>query len=457
MFHEQSQSDEALFKRLTPTKKGKREFSEVMLRRLRKLGIDADKPADLTPEEASRFARLDIDPETITWRRVVDTCDRYLRGIIAGNGPAEKGRTRETGFDITVASEVMAALALASDLGDLRLRLQRCVVASNFNGDPITTDDLGVSGAMTALMRDAVQPTMMQTLEGTPVFVHAGPFANIAHGNSSIIADRLALKLVGEDGYVLTEAGFGSDIGVEKFFNIKCRASGLLPDCAVIVSTVRSLKMHGGGPKVTAGAPIPDAYREENLDLLSKGICNLEKQIEIIRQFGVPAVVVVAQGFGCTQAERDLVCERAVAAGASRAVDAAYYSHGGEGAVDLANAVIETCETDKADFRWVLGLAGAVALLRSHVGPKCCVCLCVGSGGRGAGCSCFSVRGCLQSLAVSVFHRRVPTQGSPILRRARRQAPVRGQHAHRREDPHDCAEGVRRRRHRAVAPGQGAD
>ncbi len=197
-----------------------------------------------------RFARLDIDPSTITWQRVYDTCDRFLRKITVGQSDTEKGRTRETAFDITVASEIMAVLALTSDLRDMRDRLGRIVVAASRAGDPVTAEDLGVAGALAVLMKDAVRPTLMQTLEGTPVFVHAGPFANIAHGNSSVIADRLALKLVGEEGIVVTEAGFGADIGMEKFFNIKCRASGLVPDAVVLVATTRALKMHGGGPKV---------------------------------------------------------------------------------------------------------------------------------------------------------------------------------------------------------------
>lgn len=192
-----------------------------MFKRLKKLGIDKENPDELTAEEKAKFARLDIDPDTITWQRVIDTNDRMLRGITVGQGPAEKGHTRETGFDITVASEIMAVLALTTSLVDMRERLGNMVVAHSKAGEPVTTDDLGLGGALTVLMKDAIWPTLMQTLEKTPVFVHAGPFANIAHGNSSIIADQMALKLVGEDGYVVTEAGFGSDIGFEKFCNIK--------------------------------------------------------------------------------------------------------------------------------------------------------------------------------------------------------------------------------------------
>ena len=291
MFHESQQSDEALFKRLCPAdKEGNRTFVPAMLKRLQKLGIDKTDPNDLTEEEISRFARLDIDPETITWRRVVDTNDRMLRGIVVGTGPKEKGFNRETGFDITVASEIMAVLALTTSLADMRERFGRIVVATNKAGEAVTCEDLGVAGAMTVLMKDAIKPTLMQTLEGTPAFVHAGPFANIAHGNSSIIADKIALKLA---DYVVTESGFGADIGMEKFFDIKCRYSGLIPHCVVLVATVRALKMHGGGPKVTPGRPLAPEYTEENLELLEAGLPNLQAHIENALSFGIPVVVAV--------------------------------------------------------------------------------------------------------------------------------------------------------------------
>lgn len=189
---------------------------------------------------------------------MLDTCDRFLRQVVVGVAATEKGKTRTTGFDITVASEIMAILALTTSLADMRERLGRIVIGLDRAGNPVTADDLGVGGALAVLMKDAIMPTLMQTVEGTPVFVHAGPFANIAHGNSSIIADQMALKLAGEDGYVVTEAGFGADIGMEKFFNIKCRTSGLTPQCVVLVSTIRALKMHGGGPNVVAGQPVHD-------------------------------------------------------------------------------------------------------------------------------------------------------------------------------------------------------
>src|SRR3984957_3787860 len=279
MFHEKSADDTQMFERLCPpAKDGTRKFSPVMLRRLRKLGISKTDPNALTPEERSRFARLDIDPETITWRRVTDTNDRMLRQITIGQGPEEKGFTRVTGYDIAVASEIMAILALTTSLTDMRERLGAMVIGTSRAGEPVTADDLGTGGALTVLMKDAIYPNLMQTLEGTPAFVHAGPFANIAHGNSSIVADQIALKLVGPEGYVLTEAGFGADIGMEKFCNIKCRYSGLAPNCVVLVATVRALKMHGGGPKVVAGQPLSHDYLEENLPLLEKGGANLGKR-----------------------------------------------------------------------------------------------------------------------------------------------------------------------------------
>ena len=293
MFHEGDMDDATLYKRLVPGAGAKRRFTGTMLRRLKKLGIDKTNPDDLTPEEICRFVRLDIDPATITWRRVMDTNDRMLREITIGEGPQEKGRERVTGFDITVASEIMAILALTTGLHDMRERLGRMVVALNKQGEPVTAEDIGCAGALAVLMKDAIKPTLMQTLEGTPALVHAGPFANIAHGNSSIVADQIALKLVGEDGYVLTEAGFGADIGMEKFFDIKCRYSGLVPNCVVLVATVRALKMHGGGPKVVAGKVLDAAYTQENLELLEAGCSNLMVHVRNARRFGVPVVVAV--------------------------------------------------------------------------------------------------------------------------------------------------------------------
>jgi formyltetrahydrofolate synthetase len=350
MLHEkQTADDQVLFDRLCPVAKdGSRRFTGVMLRRMKNLGIDKSDPNQLTPEERSRFARLDIDASTITWRRVLDTNDRMLRQITIGQGPEEKGFTRTTGFDMAVASEIMAVLALATSLGDMRERLGRMVIGANKNGEPVTADDLGVGGALTVLMKDTLMPNLMQTIEGTPAFVHAGPFANIAHGNSSIVADQIALKLAGPDGYVLTEAGFGADMGMEKFFDIKCRYSGLVPDCVVLVATIRALKMHGGGPKVVAGQPLAHAYLEENLDLLEKGCSNLIRHIGNARSFGIPVVVAVNRFKNDTDAEVELVRKLSIAAGAEDAVRSNHWAEGGLGAVDLGKAVIAACQKPRA-------------------------------------------------------------------------------------------------------------
>ena len=316
-----------------------------MLRRLKKLGISQEKFSDaelLTEEERSQFVRLDIDPEAVSWRRVLDVNDRFLRGITTGQAATEKGHTRATGFDISVASEIMAVLALTTSLKDMRERLGAMVVASSKEtGTPVTADDLGVGGALTVLMRDAIEPTLMQTLEATPVLVHAGPFANIAHGNSSVLADDVGLKLVGEKGFVVTEAGFGADIGLEKFVNIKCRASGLLPDAAVLVATVRALKMHGGGPPVTAGKPLDKAYTQEDVGLVTKGCENLVRHIANCRAFGLPVVVAINKFATDSDAELAAVKVAAEAAGAAKAVVCEHHAKGGEGAVDLARALIE--------------------------------------------------------------------------------------------------------------------
>ncbi|XP_048210243.1 monofunctional C1-tetrahydrofolate synthase, mitochondrial [Perognathus longimembris pacificus] len=339
ILHENTQTDKALYNRLVPLVNGVRKFSDIQLARLKKLGINKTDPSTLTEEEVSKFSRLNIDPATITWQRVLDTNDRFLRKITIGQASTEKGCSRQAQFDIAVASEIMAVLALTDSLADMKERLGRMVVASDRHGQPVTAEDLGVTGALTVLMKDAIKPNLMQTLEGTPVFVHAGPFANIAHGNSSVLADKIALKLVGEEGFVVTEAGFGADIGMEKFFNIKCRASGLVPNVVVLVATVRALKMHGGGPSVTAGVPLKKEYTEENIQLVADGCCNLQKQIQIAQLFGVPVVVALNVFKTDTRAEIDLVCELAKRAGAFDAVPCYHWSAGGKGSVDLARAV----------------------------------------------------------------------------------------------------------------------
>jgi methylenetetrahydrofolate dehydrogenase (NADP+)/methenyltetrahydrofolate cyclohydrolase/formyltetrahydrofolate synthetase len=295
---------------------------------------------------------LNLNPYSITWNRVVDVNDRELRRVVLGLGARVDGFPREAGFDISVASEVMAILALTTGLRDMRARLARIVVGQNWAGEPVTAEDLGVAGAMTVLMKDAIMPNLMQTLEGTPAFVHAGPFANIAHGNSSIIADQIALKLA---DYVVTESGFGADIGMEKFFDIKCRYSGLIPNVVVMVSTVRALKMHGGGPRVVAGRPLDKAYTEENLELLEKGGANLAKNISIAKLFGIPVVVAINRFQYDTPAEIALVKKIAEEAGAHAAVPSNHWAEAGAGAIELAEAVIDACEQPN-DFRFLYPL-----------------------------------------------------------------------------------------------------
>uniref|UniRef100_A0A8C9NAC0 formate--tetrahydrofolate ligase n=1 Tax=Serinus canaria TaxID=9135 RepID=A0A8C9NAC0_SERCA len=360
ILHENTQSDKSLYNRLVPVVNGVRGFSAIQLARLRRLGINKTDPETLTEEEISKFVRLDIDPSTITWQRVVDTNDRFLRKITVGQANTEKGFVRQAQFDIAVASEIMAILALTTSLQDMKERLGRMVVANDKKGQPVTAEDLGVTGALAVLMKDAIKPTLMQTLEGTPVFVHAGPFANIAHGNSSVLADKIALKLVGEKGFVVTEAGFGADIGMEKFFNIKCRASGLVPSVVVLVATVRALKMHGGGPNVTAGAPLKKEYTEENLQLVADGCCNLQKQIQITQLFGVPVVVALNVFKTDSPAEVDLVCKIAKESGAFDAVPCNHWSAGGKGAVKLAQAV-EKAANQKNSFKYLYSLELPIA------------------------------------------------------------------------------------------------
>jgi methylenetetrahydrofolate dehydrogenase (NADP+)/methenyltetrahydrofolate cyclohydrolase/formyltetrahydrofolate synthetase/formate--tetrahydrofolate ligase len=304
------------------------------------------------------LARLNIDPYNLTWNRVVDMNDRALRNIIIGLGGDLDGRPRQTGYDITVASEFMAILALVdgddykSTLRNLRERVGRVVIGTDTNKKPITLEDLQVAGAATVLLKDTIHPNLMQTLEGQPAFVHAGPFANIAHGNSSIVADRVALKI---GDYVITESGFGADIGMEKFFNIKCRTSGLVPDCVVLVATIRALKMHGGGPRVIPGRALDTAYTEENLDLVAAGSDNLQVHIRNAKRFGIPVVVAVNKFPTDTVAEVELVQKLAMEAGAETAVMIDHWADGGDGAKELAQAVVEACEKP-SDFKFLYDL-----------------------------------------------------------------------------------------------------
>ncbi len=289
-----------------------------------------------------------IDPHGILWPRVLDISDRALRHVVIGLGGREDGIPRETEFIITVGSEVMAILALATDLFDLRARLGRIVLATRGDGTPVTAEDLRVAGAMTVLLRDAIKPNLLQTLEGGPAFVHAGPFANIAHGNNSIIADRVALAT---NDIVCTEAGFGADMGAEKFFDIKCRASGLKPDAAVVVATVRALKMHGGVGRIVAGKPLDPALLAENVEAVRTGAANLAKQIENVRLFGIPVVVAINSFPTDTQGEVEAIREVAMAAGARDAVVATHFTDGGRGAAALAEAVWAACEDPSRDFQ----------------------------------------------------------------------------------------------------------
>jgi methylenetetrahydrofolate dehydrogenase (NADP+)/methenyltetrahydrofolate cyclohydrolase/formyltetrahydrofolate synthetase len=320
------------------------EYTPSMRKRLAKLGIQSEKPSDLSDEDKERMFRLDIDPYAIQWRRVVDVSDASLRNIIVGLGTVNDGPPRQAGYDITVASEIMAALALCSGLEDLRERMGRIIIGTTKKGEPITAEDLNVAGAMTVLLKEAIMPNLMQTLMGSPAFVHCGPFANIAQGNSSILADKIALKLVGENGYVVTESGFGADCGMEKFMDIKCRVSGLVPNCVVLVCTVRALKMHGGGPKVVAGKPLDQAYVEENLALLEKGLPNLLQHVENALKFGVPVVVAINRFKDDTDAEIALIRRRAQETGAEDAVVSTVWADGGAGGADLAKAVMKACE-----------------------------------------------------------------------------------------------------------------
>jgi formate--tetrahydrofolate ligase len=283
-------------------------------------------------------AGLDLD--NITWRRVLDVNDRSLRNIIVGLGGREDGVVRQTGFDITAASEVMAILALATSMDDLRARLGRIVVGYTKSGTPVTAEQLSGAGSMAVIMRDALKPNLLQTIENTPVIVHAGPFGNIAHGNSSVVGDLIGIH--GGD-YLITEAGFGADMGAERFFNIKCRASGLTPDAAVLVATVRALKAHSGKYRIVAGKPLPDDLLAENPDDVLAGAANLAKQIENVKAHGVTPVVAI-NGFPTDhRSEHEAIRKVAEAAGARVAV-CTHFADGGAGATELARAVIEACE-----------------------------------------------------------------------------------------------------------------
>jgi methylenetetrahydrofolate dehydrogenase (NADP+)/methenyltetrahydrofolate cyclohydrolase/formyltetrahydrofolate synthetase len=333
------------------------EYTPSMRRRLEKLGIESEKPSDLSDEDKERMFRLNIDPDSIQWRRVIDVSDAALRNIVIGLGAKSDGVPRQAGYDITVASEIMAALAMCSDLADLRERMGRIIIGTSNPGnmrhknevEPITAEDLNVAGAMTVLLKEAIMPNLMQTLAGSPAFVHCGPFANIAQGNSSIIADKIALRLA---DYVVTESGFGADCGMEKFMNLKSRYSGLVPNCVVLVSTVRALKMHGGGPRVVAGKPLDRAYVEENLELLEAGLPNLLQHVENALKFGVSVVVAINRFKDDTDAEIALIRKRAMETGAFDVAESRVWMEGAAGGAELARAVVAACE-QPTNFRFL--------------------------------------------------------------------------------------------------------
>ncbi len=298
--------------------------------------------------QKKNLKRLNIDPRNPAMGWAIDFCAQALREITIGLGGKMDGFMMKSGFQITVSSEIMAILAVAKDLADMRIRMSKIVVGYDKSGNPISAKDLEVDGAMTALMSKAINPNLMQTVEGQPVLVHAGPFANIAIGQSSIIADRLGLKLV---DYHVTESGFGADIGFEKFWNLKCRYSGLIPNCSVIVCTVRALKMHGGGPKVSPGQPLDKAYTDKNTALVEKGVKNLLAHIETVKKSGISPVVCINHFHTDTDEEVEIIRNAAESAGA-RVASSTHWEHGGEGAKALAETVVEACE-DNPHFKFL--------------------------------------------------------------------------------------------------------
>ncbi|MDO5701208.1 MAG: formate--tetrahydrofolate ligase [Bowdeniella nasicola] len=290
---------------------------------------------------------LGIDPRSITWPRVLDVNDRALRNVVIGLGPRGDGVTRQSSFDITSASEVMVILSLASDLKDLRERLGRIVIGYTYDGEAVTAEDLKAAGSMAVILRQAIDPNLLQTTENTPVLVHAGPFGNIATGNSSVVADRIGIRM---GDLLLTEAGFGADMGAERFFNVKCRASGLRPDAAVLVVTVRALKTHSGRHRVVPGKPLPEEMLEENIDDVRAGAANLVKHIDIVRTFGVAPVVAI--NVFPTDHESELAeIERIAREAGAQVARSTHVADGGEGAIDLADALLTALEEVEVDFR----------------------------------------------------------------------------------------------------------
>ncbi len=317
-------------------------------------------------ERLTKMRRLNIDPTRVEMGWIMDFCAQSLRNIIIGIGGRQDGFMMQSKFGIAVGSECMAILSVANDLADLKRRLNNITVAFDKGGQPVTTGDLEVGNAMTAFMRNTINPTLMCTAEYNPCFVHAGPFANIAVGQSSIIADRVGLKLF---DYHVTESGFAADIGFEKFWNVKCRFSGLKPHVSVLTTTVRALKMHGGGPKVVAGKALPEEYTKENIALVEKGCANMVHMIQVIRKSGINPVVCINRFYTDTDAEVAVVKKAAEAAGA-RCAESQHWLRGGEGALELADAVIDACK-DKNDFNFLypleMKLRDRVALIAREV------------------------------------------------------------------------------------------
>ncbi|MFA5156928.1 MAG: formate--tetrahydrofolate ligase [Candidatus Omnitrophota bacterium] len=295
---------------------------------------------------------LNINPAAITWRRAIDVNDRSLRDIRACLNEKEEGPGRDSGFDITAASEIMAILALSEGLTDMRKRLGRIVLADKFDGAPVTAEEIKVAGSMAALLKDAIKPNLVQTVENTPCFVHTGPFGNIAHGNSSIIADRIALSFC---DYVVTEAGFGADCGAENFFNIKCRVSGLVPDAVVLVCSVRALKAHSGKFSMHLCKALDKGLVEENIPALEQGLCNLKKQIANVKAFGVPVVVAINRFASDTDKEIKLIRERSIEFGAVNCQVSQAWSKGSRGSIDLAKSVVSASKIKK-DFKFLYPL-----------------------------------------------------------------------------------------------------
>lgn len=323
--------------------------------------------ATMIDNDLMRGNALNIDPYSITWKRVVDMNDRALRKIIIGlGGKLEGGVPRETGFDITVASEVMAILALTNSLRDMRTRFGRIVIGMTYDKKPVTAEMIGAAGAMTVLMRDALRPTLMQTLENTPALVHAGPFANVAHGNSSILADLIASKC---GDYLLTESGFGADIGAEKFFNIKCRYSGLVPDACVLVATVRALKAHSGKYRVVAGKPLPPEMLELNVADVEAGASNLIKQIENIKIHGVTPVVAINAFESDHPEEIEAIRRISIEAGALGAATSRHWADGGRGAIELAEMTVAAAE-EPSQFRFLYSLKQPIAAKIEAIATK---------------------------------------------------------------------------------------